>query len=143
LVLFNEKPEKYLAFNRKGDYEKRIWLEDMFKPGKHHVNIDMNNEVDSVRNKILGGMGGFSLNFHCDVHSFQPLAKNGTNTIFYGYFIYIYQFEFRNKNYIIEYDAFSKEKWDQERVENLKKLANLIDKNMPAEPKLDAKKNTQ
>lgn len=133
LLLFNEVPKKYLAFERKGDNENRIWLESMLKAGNHTIQLDTGNEVKSVKNKILKGIGDFSLKFKCEVHTFNPLRENSINTVFYGYFIYIYHFEFRYGNFVINYDAFSKRGWDQKRVENLDKLAKLLDKNMPEE----------
>ncbi|MHA2219408.1 MAG: hypothetical protein ACXACY_26145 [Candidatus Hodarchaeales archaeon] len=139
LLLFNKEPKDYLAFGRIGGHEDRLWLKNLLTPGNHFISIDTENEVKSLKNKILKASDDFYLAFNCSVHSFHPLGNTAINTIFYGYFIYIYQYELRYKNYILRYDAFSKKGWDQERVENQNKLAKIIDKKMESDRIFDKK----
>jgi hypothetical protein len=56
LLVFNRKPEYYLAFTR-GDSSERVYLRLLLEPGEHKVVIDLANEPKTVLNAISKHFG--------------------------------------------------------------------------------------
>lgn len=129
LLVFNDKPKEYLAFTRQGEFEDRQWLRDLLSPGVREIDIDLTDEVDTVKDPVLKGIENLKINFKCDVHSFYPLSKGSKNTSFYGYLINIFEYSVEYKQYKIRNDAYSKENWTGERVQELRDIAKDIESN--------------
>jgi hypothetical protein len=56
LLVFNRKPEYYLAFTRRGS-SRRDYLNTLLEPGEHRVTIDLASEPKSILNTISEHFG--------------------------------------------------------------------------------------
>lgn len=130
LLVFNEKPRKYLAFSRKKSNNNRKWLSELLdykNPGLKKISIKLDDEVVSVKNNILNGIDKLTISFECSVNSFYPLTPTTSNTEFYGFLINIYKYKIKFRKYLIKNDAFSTERWTPEMNNDLKSIVKALD----------------
>jgi hypothetical protein len=126
LLLFNEKPDKYLSFD-KNDKSRRVWLDDLFSQGRKTIKIDISSEPNTIKKYTLNEKLDInSITIECDVHSFEPLFIYASNTTFYGYFINIFKFDIMTNGIQFSYDTYNNIYWGPEKVNQLKELSTLF-----------------
>jgi len=100
LCVFNEEPQKYLAFRRK-NRTWRDWLVQILKTGEHSINIRVDNEAKSFKdgfsknfaNNIMAKqISPISLGLRTITHSFYPL-RTQIKPLYWGYLIRIIDFD--------------------------------------------------
>jgi len=131
LLVFNEEPQKYLAFSRKKIAVNRDWLSQLLdykRPGLKSLSINLVDEVRSVTERILKGIKNIEISFKCAVNSFYPLGPTAINTKFIGFLINIFEYKIKYNGYEFDYDAFSKTGWSAEMIENSKSLVKQLER---------------
>jgi hypothetical protein len=88
LVVFNQNPDKYLAFSRK-DKSERKWLRALLKPG---INVSMFSSIEEPSSimKPFSGVENVSLSMVTRTLLFEPYFTN--HDIFWGYLIQLLDF---------------------------------------------------
>jgi hypothetical protein len=79
LLVFNRKPEHYLAFTRE-DSSERDYLNALLEPGEHRVMIDLAKEPETISNTIKRNFGqllGQKIEFNVLTYTIKPLPVKG------------------------------------------------------------------
>lgn len=91
LNIFNESPNKYLAFSR-NNKSKRDWIESLLKTGIQELQFSLQDEPKTMIN-IFKNVTQLEMNLKIKCLSFYPLLKvNLDEKGFYGYLIQILEY---------------------------------------------------
>lgn len=83
---FNDNPKKYLAFSRQNG-TKRVWLENIFKPGINEWEFELNAEPISIR-KVFKDFNNAKMKVKTRTTYFEPL-ENCSGDAFWGYLVQV------------------------------------------------------
>ncbi len=88
-VIFNDAPEKYLAFNRRAinGQETREWLQNLFQDGSHNITFDLNVEPQTMKNCFRNIVNeNIRIDFQSQTISIKPINPE-TREAFWCYLI--------------------------------------------------------
>ncbi|HBJ2608378.1 hypothetical protein FDA77_07015 [Clostridium botulinum] len=91
VCIFNEKPDLYLALNRK-DKSRREWIDYMLSSGISQVVFEKDKEPKSIR-KYFEQEGVISINTKVRTTDFIPIENDNTKVRFWGYLIQVLEYE--------------------------------------------------
>ncbi|MBF4696040.1 hypothetical protein [Fusibacter ferrireducens] len=91
LNMFNDNPQKYLAYSRKNG-EPRTWIKSFLSSGVHELNFDLLSEPNSIR-RIFVGVNDLKMKLKIRNTIFEPIIQKENYISFYGYLSQIIDYQ--------------------------------------------------
>lgn len=128
LVVFNRKPEAYLAFQRaKG--QDRHWLRQLLSPGRHCVSFSTRDEASSflkgMGSGFVGSTASLDLALNVITYSFTPDSES-FGFAHQGYLVRIVDFEIAFGLHRLEFMDRADIAWTKEQADLRKQMAEQV-----------------
>lgn len=124
VLIFNRNPKDYLAFSRQNS-SNREWINSLLRPGEKKIEITLEPETKTFKEKFGNGFIDFKNNFSMKLRiytrAFEPIECSSP-FLYWGFLIRIVDFEISFSEDKLTYKDIGDEIWNEEKVRTQKKM---------------------